>query len=342
MVKRRILTMLKRLWEELATEARGMSGSGTLKRLIDNNSGRMIFAGVKPPAMVRVLILSVKKENFPLKKDLPQPKGFSLTIDTPEQNLVNLVLSVSAPLYNEVFLIVANDLYEGIRNTPNEASAATAFLSRVYQWQTFFDKRPPEGLSPEEQRGLYGELYFLKSTLLPSSADLLFHVESWTGPLGRQHDFQFGETAVEVKTSSSKQHQIMLITGEQQLDETLVNALYVFFVSLSIIENNGNTLPALIKDIRSALSGQPQAQLHFENALFERGYLDAQENKYTKAGYNIRESCIFDVSGDFPRLTARDLPRGVGDLQYSVSIDECRKYAVTENDLLDKIHRKAT
>lgn len=341
MGKMRNLTMLKRLWEELETEARGMSGSGTLKRLIDNNSGKMIFAGVKPPAMSRVLMLSVKKENFSLKKDLPQPKGFSLTIDTPDQSLVNLVLSVSAPSYNEVFLIVANNLYESIRNTPDEASAATTFLNRVYQWQTFFDKRPPEGLSPEEQRGLYGELHFLKNTLPPSSADLLFHVESWTGPLGRQHDFQFGETSVEVKTSSSKQHQKMLITGEQQLDETLVNALYVFFVSLSVIENNSSTLPALIKDIRGALSGQTQAQLHFENALFERGYLDAQENKYTKTGYSIRESCIFRVSGDFPRLTAKDLPRGIGDLKYSVSVDECRKYTVTEKELLDKICRKA-
>ena len=344
MVMTKVKKMLEKIWNELEVEAQNVSEIGILKRLIDKNPGskHFLFAGLRLPSKSRVFMLVVKKGALSMKKELPQLRGFTFSIDSlPQSNEVGLLLSASGPVYHEIFLAVANDLYGRITGTENETAATSAFIDRMYEWQAFFEKRSPEGLSPEEQRGLYGELYFLQNILFPSKQDLNSQIEGWTGPLGRQHDFQFGETSVEVKTSSAKQHQKMLVTGEQQLDETLVKRLFVFFLSISLVQNSDATLPDLIQEIRTVLRENVLAQLNFEKALFERGYLDVQQDKYLSVGYHIREFCTFSVAGDFPRLTAKGMPLGVGDLRYSIAVDECRKYQVPESELLNSIYKRA-
>ena len=81
------------------------------------------------------------------------------------------------------------------------------------------------------------------------------------------------------------------------------------------------------------------AAFAFEGALVERGYIDEQAWRYQKTGYTVRESNMFRVTKGFPRLTERDLPLGVGDLTYSISVVECKNFAVPVEEVVAHIRR---
>ncbi len=125
-------------------------------------------------------------------------------------------------MYNEVFSAMVENLFQCLNSCKTEAQIVRPFLERLAAWQQFFQKNGFTGLGEEAQRGLYGELYFIKKHLLSIPKHFAEEMSGWTGSKRRQHDFQFGETVIEVKTCISKQHQKLQISSEQQLDETLV------------------------------------------------------------------------------------------------------------------------
>lgn len=330
------------LWSELETEAQRISGSGVLKRMLAPDAACTMFIGVQRPSLNRLFMLQAPRILLPSKEQLPESRGFELTVqrtgEEPDTH-ATFVLSATDPMFNEIFSAMAENLYQSLKKCRDDRLIVRIFLERLLQWQDFFDRNSINGLSEEAQRGLYGELYFLRKNLLSTPEHFAVEISGWTGPKNRQHDFQFNDVAVEVKTCSAKQHQKLQISSEQQLDEALVGNLFVFHLSLSAIENHADTLPALVADVREVLHTVYAAASIFEGALLERGYLDAQAWRYQKTGYVVRESNIFRVTGNFPRLTERDLPLGLGDLTYSVSVSECKKFNVPLEDVIKHIRR---
>jgi hypothetical protein len=223
----------------------------------------------------------------------------------------------------------------------DERQIVRVFFERLSQWQQFLEKNGSNGLSMQSQIGLYGELYFLKTHLLSAPENFADELAFWTGPKNRQHDFQSGETAIEVKASTGKQQQKLTISSEQQLDETLVGNLFLYHLSLSLVDNQVNTLPALIAGLRQTLKAAYMAASAFEEALIARGYFNAQAWRYQITGYLVRGYNMFHVAEGFPRLTERDLPLGVGDLTYSISVSECMKFAIPIDEVISLIRRGA-
>lgn len=330
------------LWNELETEAQGIAGSGILKRMIAPDSACTIFLGVQRPSLNRLFMLQAPRNLMPLREEVPEFRGFDLTVQLTGEEAdthATFMLSATDRTYNEVFSAMVENLYQGVRECLDDRQIVRTFMDRLLQWQEFFEKNDINGMSEEAQRGLYGELYFLRKNLFSASENYTAGVMSWTGPKNRQHDFQFGDIAVEVKTSNAKQHQKLLISSEQQLDESLIGSLFLYHLSLSSVENHPDTLPSLITDIRNTLLPIYKASSAFEAALLERGYLNTHAWIYGKTGYVIREENMFRVAEDFPRLTERDLPTGVGDLTYSISVSECKKFIVSLGEAMTQILR---
>lgn len=330
-------TMFKDQWIDLEAFACQKTGPGTARRLVGLDAICPMLIGVKAPGMLRTFIIEVPRERAPLPDIIPVSRGLYFTVQITGDEILpdhaSLVLSSSAVGYNEIFASIAEDLYSKLHALTRRNDVISGFLTRVRLWQVFFEKQGDDGLSEESQRGLYGELRFLKDHVVASAQNLEKAVLSWTGPKSRQHDFQFGSTAVEVKTSASKQHQKLHIANEQQLDETTVGALYLYYLSVALIESGADTLPALIDEIRSQLALQSGAILEFDNLLIEAGYVDSHRAKYQPTGYSIRESAVFLVENDFPRICEGDIRSGVGDLKYSISVAQCRSYEIPLSDL---------
>ncbi|AZQ13025.1 PD-(D/E)XK motif protein [Shewanella khirikhana] len=333
--------MFKDLWTDLEASASRKAGPGTAKRLVGLDAICPIFIGVKAPAMLRTFILEVPRDSAPLPDIIPVSRGLHFTVQITGDEILpdhaSLILSSSAVGYNEIFASIAEDLYSKLHSLTRRKEVIAGFLTRVRLWLVFFEKQGDDGLTEEAQRGLYGELRFLKDHVLPSATSREKAVLAWTGPRSRQHDFQFGAAAVEVKTSASKQHQKLQIASEQQLDETTVGALYLYYLSVALIEGGAETLPALVDDIRASLLHQSGALSEFDNLLIEAGYVDSHRGKYNSIGYSIREFAVFLVDGDFPRIRERDIRLGVGDVKYSISVAQCKSYEVPFSELSVKI-----
>jgi len=156
----------------------------------------------------------------------------------------------------------------------------------------------------------------------------------WISPRGTQQDFQFSGCAVEVKTTSAKQHQKLAIASERQLDETGAGAIVLLHLSLDVRQGQGETLPAMIASVRSLVAGDAIARDELENLLFEVGYLDIHIARYENIGYTIREHNYFKVGADFPKIIESDLRNGVGDVRYTISVAECKRFSVLESEVI--------
>lgn len=157
---------------------------------------------------------------------------------------------------------------------------------------------------------------------------------SRTASKGTQQDFQFFGCAVEVKTTSAKQHQKLAIASERQLDDTGAGAIVLLHLSLDVRQGQGETLPEMIASVRSLVAGDAIARDELENLLFEIGYLDIHATRYENSGYTIREHNYFKIGADFPKIIESDLRNGVGDVRYTISVSECKRFSIPESEVV--------
>jgi hypothetical protein len=205
-------------------------------------------------------------------------------------------------------------------------------LARLKRWQQFLERSGPDGLGDEAQRGLFGELWFIRHYLVPIVGAQA--VTGWTGPSMAGQDFQLPGIAVEVKTTTAKEHQKLHITGEKQLESSPPFRILLFHLSLSSQKDTGETLVDLVTQIRTLLAPHPLSLSTFEDGLIAAGYLDHQAVRYQGTGYLKREHHFFEVKDEFPRIVGSDLREGVGDVTYSISVSSCQNYVVKESDFI--------
>lgn len=133
--------------------------------------------------------------------------------------------------------------------------------------------------------------------------------------------------------SAAKQPQSVRITSERQLDDTGVGALFLHVVVVDEREVPaggsvpGQSLTALIADIRIQLSADLIALAAFNDRLLDRGWLDAHASRYEARRWTVRGERTYEVRRGFPRLVEADLPAGVGDVSFAVSLAACEPFA---------------
>ena len=62
-------------------------------------------------------------------------------------------------------------------------------------------------------------------------------------------------------------------------------------------------------------------------ALLAVGYLDRHAPRYAGVGYAVRKADDFRVGPEFPRIIEADLPLGVGDASYQLSLAACAGFS---------------
>jgi len=201
---------------------------------------------------------------------------------------------------------------------------------RLERWQRFLERHGKGGLTPPEQTGLYGELWFLDNvvlTVVPARPA----VEAWTGPLAKNQDFQLARVCIEVKTSVSNPRDEVKITNVRQLDESGLEHLALVHLALEARQTAGDTLLDMVDRIRLRLGEQVAL---FNERLAEAGYLDAHRALYEGTSYMLKQRRNFIVRDDFPRIVESELRAGVLDLSYVISIASCAPYVIADDVLL--------
>jgi hypothetical protein len=224
----------------------------------------------------------------------------------------------------------------GVSEVTNEQTLVEKLLERLAKWQSLFEKVGKQGLSGEAQRGLYGEVYFLRF-FLNNTSDKNHCLKSWLGPEKAIQDFQHSNWAVEVKTTHGNNHQKIHISSERQLDDSIIEKIFLYHLSLDIRVGNGESLNSLIDEVFELLNDNTMACNLFKLKLLESGYYETHRPLYEERTYIIRQENLYRVSGNFPRITENQIPIGVGDVRYSIVLSESEEWRVDQQTLLSEI-----
>jgi len=184
-------------------------------------------------------------------------------------------------------------------------------------------------LSLDKQVGLFGELHILLSILIPKLGGSQA-VSDWAGPDGAPQDFQSKNCAIEVKTTRGNLPQTIHISSARQLQADTVARLYLVRIALDSQPNVGLSLPEKVACVESAISMNALELMKFRDKLAQVGYHQDHAQLYEQPKYQVRSSVFYDVRDGFPRLLEKNLPPGVGELNYGVEMGVCANFLIDE------------
>lgn len=258
-----------------------------------------------------------------------------LVQDTTFVNSRLLIIQLLHPNSRDIFATLCENLVQSVIQLNDEQKISRTVVNQLEKWKTLFDKNNSTGLTPAEQQGLYGELHFLQKFLSKPEINPCDILHTWVGVDSALRDFQGSNWALEVKTTSTNNPQKVTINGERQLDESLLEYLFLFHYSVEISNGNGQTLPQKISVIRQMLENDNPALSLFNAKLFEVGYLDKHEPFYQDRFYQQRHESFYKIDSDFPRIKENELRNGISDVKYSIILAMCEEYLVPESQIFN-------
>jgi hypothetical protein len=327
---------IKQIWEKL--EENSSDIPGLFKLRYSETSKCNVFLGVKFPEKYRMLIikapLTIGKE-FNFRYEFRGLK-FDKIYDTDDSNFILLNLALVDKQFNDIFDILITDVLASVINESDIKIILKNYSNRLIKWQSLFEKFKQQGLTSEEQRGLFGELFFMRK-FLQDNSDYKNVILSWTGPEKQIKDFQFGRWSVEVKTTHGNNHQKVHISSERQLDTTNLDNLYLNHLSLEVRQQSGETLNQMVDSVIEILDKDFTALNQFRNKLIEAGFFDHHRQLYTDIGYFIRQDVFYKIENLFPRIEERDIRDGIGDVKYSIIISQCSDFIRGDDEVFNNL-----
>lgn len=331
-----MMTKIENIWSGLESES--SNHSGLLYKRYSAEVLPDVFIAVKAPENLRCLAFKISvgfsfdENQWNKLKDI---KIETLPDDRDKSKKFLLILLLNKQ-HKDIFSTLCEDLIFGVADVSIEQSLVEKLLERLAKWQSLFEKVGKQGLSDESQRGLYGEVYFLR-VFLNKSSDKNYCLKSWLGPEKSIQDFQYSNWAVEVKTTHGNNHQKIHITSERQLDDSIIDKIFLYHLSLDIRVGSGESLNFLIDDVSEKLKENTMASNLFKLKLLEYGYYEIHRPLYEERGYTIRQENIYRVSGNFPRITENQVPIGVGDVKYSIVLSESEEWRIDVDSLFNEL-----
>lgn len=327
---------INEIWNQI--ESGSATVAGIFRQRYSETSECDAYLGLKYPENYRMLILrmpfSVGKA-FNLNYEFKGLK-FEKAYDSHDSDFILLNLVLVNNDFKDVFNSLVADVLSNILDETGTDRILNKYTDQLFKWQNLFERFNKPGLSPEEQRGLFGELYFLRKFLL-NNEDLHGIVESWIGCEKQVRDFQSGSWSVEVKTSSGNNHQKVHISSERQLDTSNVKNLFLYHLSLEPKQNSGETLNDIVNSISEILQPDAFALKTYQGKLLEGGYFEHHKSLYDMVGYVIRHEQFYEVKNEFPRIEEKYIRDGVGDVKYTIIISQCAEFTVNERYIFQTI-----
>lgn len=322
-------TKIDEIWEELEKES--PSSHGLVFRRYSPEILSDVYVAVDYPANNRCLAINLKKTKSVNVSSFSELRDIKIGVISLNSGILMnlLVIELNNSQHLDIFSVLCEDLIGSIMYVSNERTIVKAILNQFEKWKSLFESAGNQGLSPESQRGLFGELYFLRKLL--SGNDLLNVLNLWMGPENQIHDFQNGDCSVEVKTTYGNNHQRIQISSERQLDVSHIGHLFLFHLSLDSRHQDGETLNQMVNSISLLLDSDSAAMNKFNSKLLAAGYFNHHRELYNDTGYLLRHENYYKVELDFPRIEEADVRHGVGDVKYSIIVSGCQDYLISEN-----------
>jgi len=327
---------INQIWDELANDT--SFNRGLLLRRYSSSVLPDVFVALQQPETLLCIASSVSN-NIEINTkhfDNLQEIQIDLFPDSNNKDKNTLLFKLINKQHKDIFSVLCEDLIASIQDETNENKLVKTLLNRFEKWKLLFTKIISQGLLPDEQRGLFGELYFLRKFLIQSKNNLLA-LNAWVGPEREIRDFQLNDWALEVKTTHGNNHQKVQISSERQLDITHLDKLFLYHISLEKIQEGGESLNQIIASLIGFIEPDSIALNRFKSKLYEAGYFEKHASLYDSLGYFIRQDNFYKVHNDFPRIQENEIRSGVGDVKYSIIISQCEMYKQSEDFVFENI-----
>ena len=318
-------------WETRYRGIRSNDEKGEIYRL-NFSLGVGIYAGV--PRGHRFSIVFKTKE-----KSLHLPQSEFLKVDYAQNKDGEFLttLETKADEYSDVLYIFAIDLVRYVENVDIESAAVKRIQARYSQWKGLFSSSH-EKMPIETQRGLLGELLFLKDYMF-TNFTYEEAIAAWSGAKKTSKDFAFSKYWYEVKTAKSTASEIT-ISSVAQLSGPLPGQLVVYRLD-EIAPTYENPKAATILEVARAIYKQISSDMDVVREFFERLSMlkfplqllltdskDA-ENRFEK--FIVEGPNFYNVGDDFPRITDTACFDGaVSSVRYTLLLNMLSKFEVKE------------
>ena len=306
-----------------------------VKKRIGEISALDAYAAKRVTDGLEALILEVETSALGKIVTWPSSRGFEMIPEPLESGpggRTRLHLQLVRKRFREVFRALCSDVCEVMVGASIGPEAIHVFHRRLVRWQSFLQKHGPEGLSEQARCGLFGELLVFRDMLLPCIAAGTV-LPAWRGCKKAHQDFQFVDCALEVKTTRAAIPDRISVSNVQQLDGKGMKHMFLTVVHVNENETAGETLPAMVDGLRTALPDDARDLL--DQGLEEVGYTDAHRELYARPLYQDIDRKHFEVRDEFPMLTRGQIPDGVKRVRYEISIDACKPFRVDEAAVLE-------
>lgn len=308
------------------------TGNEILKHRLENLKHFKCFIGTILVSKAKVFILEIEENTEVNRNNLKRFSGVEIQVlDTDIRELVVILLEEDL---TDIFIVFIEDIVAELSNANSVQEAVNVLSRKVSYWKRLFGKYSTGMLTPYEQRGLYGELSFIK-ILLENSISQLHVINSWKAPTGTNQDFYFENIAFEVKTSKSNAPSIK-ISNEYQLDNTGYNSLFLVFFRLNETPSGKDTLLSLINEIRTLL-GETEPRRDFESMINYVGISKQLEEEYNNTSYHIRSAHYYRVAEMFPRITDAVIDNAISHVSYEIYPGGCKSFEIPFVDLINEI-----
>ncbi len=323
---------LANAWLDLQQES--STQSGLFVRRIETTAPCGLLAGLEQPGSVRILLIEVPADAVG-GEVWPRARGFHVRpvwLSAGGRNAVQLQLRCGDRAWSDVFSALTIDLVQRLSAAPSAAASVAALHQRLAIWQSFFQRQAQDGLTPEEQRGLFGELICLQRFLVdawsPSEA-----VRAWQGPLGAAQDF-VSRLSVEVKASLVDAPPCVRISSANQLQPPPGLDLLLCHIRLALLDAGDHSLPDLVAQVTEGLASLDASCLTmFLDRLQAAGYLHEEAEKYPNR-YSVSEQRFYVVREGFPRIVPNDLKQGVNSVHYAIDLLALLPFRLDEPEAL--------
>ncbi len=226
-------------------------------------------------------------------------------------------LTLTSKEQEDVFITMCGDMISYSSTAADGKRALALLLLRYNAWLKLLQHKTSALLSANEQKGLLGELLYLKekieSGLSPSDA-----LAGWVGPDGADQDFVYEDGWHEIKTTGVSSAKVT-ISSVEQLDCDPPGELIVMRVDKCAPAHAGAfTLRGLIHQIMNLITSNIGTADDFVLKLGSVGYIDMPE--YDQQNFVFSSRQIYAVEDSFPRITRKDIPTEIVNLKYTLGI----------------------
>ena len=261
---------------------------------------------------------------------LPKLRNIDVSYVTSKGN--SLALRLKDNSQREIFEALCLNVVSSAEDANNLDAAHARFVRRTRRWHYLLQGGRAKGLTTEEQRGLVGELHFLRQLVeVIGSASA---VEAWKGPLGSSKDFEFPEVCVEVKARRGAAKPFVSISSADQLTDVIGARIFLRVCDVaSAIKPEGLNLHDHVTATLGLFEDDETALEAFQELMDATGY--DEDDDYSDRRWLLGAERKFEVVDGFPRVSS-PLHEGVERVNYAISLTACDAYKF-EGDIIEVI-----